>query len=118
MKHAEKVKPESEIEIGGVTLPISCSYRTIFNYEKATGKPLASLFTNGLEIVSVAVIVEFIHAAVKHLDSKYTKDWILDNLTPKIVKKFGNEIFPKVIQDSYVGEDEAEEEKNDEHPTK
>lgn len=117
MKHSEKVKPEIEIEIGGVTLPIACTYRTIFNYEKATGKPLASLFTNGLEAVSVAVIVEFIFAAVKHIDPKYSRDWIIDNLTPKIVKRFGSEIFPTLIKNSYVGEDEAEEEKNEEHPT-
>lgn len=114
MKHADKVQPEFELEIGGVTVPVSCTYRTIFNYEKATGKPLASLFTNGLEIVSVAVIVEFLHAAIKHLDSKYTKDWILDNLTPSIIRAFGNEIFPHLIKRSYLGEEEGEEEKKGE----
>lgn len=114
MKDAEKVSPEFELQIGGVSVPVACTYRTIFEYEKSTGKPLASLFTNGLEIVSVAVIVEFLHAAIKHLDKKYSKDWILDNLTPSIIKAFGNEIFPNLIKRSYLGEEEGEEEKNDE----
>lgn len=116
MKNAEKAHPEIDLEIGGDTVPVVCNYRTIFNYEKATGKPLASIFTNQWEIASAVTIVELLHAAIKHIDKKYTKDWILDNLEQKIFQKFTNEIMPKLIQSCYVAEEEANQEKKDETP--
>jgi|688.fasta_scaffold206005_2 hypothetical protein len=114
MKHAEKAHPHIDLEIGGDTVPVVCNYRTIFNYEKSTGKPLASIFANQWEIASAVTIVELLHAAIKHIDKKYTKEWILDNLEQKVFQKFTNEIMPKLIQACYVAESDAEQEKKGE----
>lgn len=113
MKDAEKVIPEFELEIGGEKLEVKASYRTIFAYEKNTGKTFASLFlSNRQEFASIEVITEFLFAAVGHIDKKrYTREWILDNLTAEIVKTFTNEIFPQVINAAFTGK--QEEEKNE-----
>jgi len=116
MKHAAKIDPKVEFSIGGETVEIVCNYRTIFAYEKATGKPLASVFQNQWEIASTVTIVEFLHAAISKQDKKYTKDWILDNLDQKVFHQFTNVVMPKIIANCYVAEEEVDSEKKDETP--
>lgn len=115
MKDVEKVIPEFEIRIGGETLTVKASYRTIFQFEKNTGRPLASLFhSEKMHFASIEVICEFIFAAIAHLDRrKFTRDWILENLEPNIIKSFTNDIFPAVINAAFVGKSESDESEDD-----
>lgn len=116
MKEANKADPRIELEIGGEAVEVVCNYRTIFNYEKSTGKPLASVFQNQWEIASTVTLVEFLHAAIKHQNKKFTKEWILDNIDPVLFRKFTNEVMPKIIANCYLAEEEASEEKKEEAP--
>lgn len=110
MKDVEKVIPSFEIELGGDTVEINASYRTIFTYEKTTGKALARVFAQGIEIFSIELIIEYIHACIRHKNKKYTKDFIADNLDSDLVRRFGNEIFPAIIKYAFVNTKEEETE--------
>lgn len=114
MKNTEQTHPEVELEIGGEVVSVVANYRTIFNFEKATGKPFATILNDKYAMFSVEVTAEFIHAAIKNQNKKFTKDWILDNLNPEIMKKLGNDVYPRVVRACFLGEDEAEQEKKDE----
>lgn len=113
MEKLEKAYPEHELLIGGEVVKVVCDYQTIFNYEKSNGRPLASLFSDPNSIMSVVNAVEFLHAAIKHQNKKFTKEWILANFEPRIMKQMSGEIFPAAVNAAFVEEQEAEQEKKE-----
>jgi len=117
MKNVNKAAPHYDIEIGGETVRVVCDYRTIFNFEEETGKVISSFFSQPKEISSIYNIIEFIYASIKHLDKKYTKDWVKDNLTPKLVQLFTKEVWAVTLKAAWVEPEDSEKEKKDDSQT-
>jgi len=113
MKNADKAYPYFDLEIGGETVGIICDWKTIYNYEKLSGRGFTSL----LEGTSFSVCVDFLHAAIGHKKKEYTKEWILKHFNKDLWMKIGAEVIPHCLKAAMVDSETEESEKNVEGET-
>lgn len=111
MKRGDKAFPAHDVEIGGVTVKVTCDWKTIYNFEKAAGRSITSL--NQTDFQSVSTAVDFLFAAIGHQDRKYTKEWICENMSKGLWLKLGGEIIPSAIHAALMDFEQVEEAKND-----
>lgn len=108
MKDADKVNPAIEVQIGGETVKVTVDYQTLYNYDKETGTPLGMLFQNPNALFSVAIVVDFLYAAISHQNEKYTKRWIIDNMNSDVISVVAGKVIPEALKRAFG---EAEEKK-------
>lgn len=111
MKNADKLIPEFEIEIGGEKVKIVANYRTIYNFEEVSGKPLISILEDPKTISGIKFNADLIYSAIRHLGRKYTLDWVLENINVEIISHMVQNVTMKLINATYVSKAEAEEAK-------
>lgn len=111
MKNADKVIPEFDLEIGGKKFKIAANYRTIYNFEEVSGKPLISFMDDLKNITSVKFNADLIYSAIKHLSREYTLEWVLDNINVEVISHMVQNVTMKLISATYVTKSEADEAK-------
>ena len=122
MKNQNKALPEVEVELGGETFLVTCSFEVLLRFQRQTGKnPFESDF---LQKQSPEDMVTMIWAAIQgavpqESRARYTPEWVASKMGGKHMRVIG-EIVNKLFQDALPekSEDAEAQEEGDQHQKK
>lgn len=108
MEGKNNVDPRIVVKIGGQEIAIECNYRTIYDFEKLSGKSIFDLASR--KSLSFGILAEFLTAAIAAKNPKvYSVNWVLDNMTPKLFAQLRDEIIPQSITYAFIDETKGQE---------